>query len=195
MSNALVPSMTASEIDCFRRHVQNARVYLEFGCGGSTKLAAEAGVGQIYSVDTDQEWVENCRRHPSIAPLVSEGRAIFQWIDVGPIKRWGYPTDRSHVDRWPSYSLSVWEKIEGTPDVVLVDGRWRVSTAVQTLLRCPSSTKLLVHDFPLRASYHQILPFVEVIEEVDSLIVCHGKPGLDARALSLLGFASLFVTR
>lgn len=195
MSNALNPVMTPGEMDCFRRHVQDAHIYLEFGCGGSTRMAAESGVNKLFSVDTDKEWVLTCRRHPSIAPLVKAGRAVLQWVDVGPVSRWGYPADRQHTDRWPNYSLAIWDKIDGVPDVVLVDGRWRVSTAVQTLLRCGENTKLLFHDFTLRASYSRILPFIEVIEEVDTLLVCRGKPEADLKALSLLGFASLFIAR
>ena len=183
--------MTAEEVTCFERILRDTRTYLEFGCGGSTRLAAEANVARIYSVDSDREWIEACRVHPSIAPLVEAGRAKFHWANVGPLGLWGYPADESRVRHWPSYSLAIWDAIgEDLPDTVLVDGRWRISTAVQTLLRCGPDTVLLFHDFH-RKKYKQIKRFVRTTALVDTLLVCRPKPGLELRRLAILGCASL----
>jgi hypothetical protein len=46
--------MIADEIAWVRRYLENTKIYLEFGCGGSTRLAAEAGVAKLFSVDTDR---------------------------------------------------------------------------------------------------------------------------------------------
>ena len=183
--------MTAEEVACFEHILRSTRIYLEFGCGGSTRLAAQANVRRIYSVDTDQNWIEACIRHPSIAPLVEAGRAKFHWADVGPIGLWGYPADESRARHWPSYSLAIWDAVgRDLPDTVLVDGRWRVSTAVQTLLRCGPDTVILFHDFH-RKRYKQIERFVRKAALVDSLLICRPKPGLDVRKLAILGFSSL----
>ncbi|MEA2708673.1 MAG: hypothetical protein QOF78_1274 [Phycisphaerales bacterium] len=176
--------------------MRRSRIYLEFGCGGSTRLAAESGVSRLFSVDSDKNWVKRCRRHPSIAPLVADGRAILLSVKVGTVDTFGYPADRSDVLRWPNYSLAIWKKIGvALPDTVLIDGRWRVSTAVQSLLRCPPKTTMMFHDFTPRAHYHAILPFIDVVETVDSLLVYRAKPDLDLRRLIDLAFASLLVAR
>ena len=191
----LEPRMTAKEVARFQTTLRTTRTYLEFGCGGSTRLAAEADVARIFSVDTDRNWIDACKRHPSIAPLVHEGRASFHWANVGPIGQWGYPADESRARHWPSYSLAIWGIVGSElPDTVLVDGRWRVSAAVQTLLRCGPETVLLFHDFH-RQAYRNIMPFVRETELVNTLLVCRPKPDLDVRALANLGFASLMAPR
>jgi hypothetical protein len=196
MALELTPRMTADEIACFLRHLQDAQVYLEFGCGGSTRLAAESGVAKLLSVDTDREWIKRCRKHPAIAPLVAEGRATLRWVNVGSIAKWGYPANEEHAKSWPDYSLAIWTEIgEGLPDVVLIDGRWRVSTTVQALLRCRAGTIMMFHDFPLRQSYAQILPFIDVLEQIDTLLVFRRKPETSLLDLADLGFRTLMIPR
>jgi hypothetical protein len=185
--------MSDAEIECARRYMRQSKVYLEFGCGGSTQLAAEAGVSLLFSVDSNKDWVKRCRKQPWIAAMVASGRATLVPVKVGPLGRLGFPADESQRARWPNYSLAIWEKMGNTlPDTVLIDGRWRVSTAVQSLLRCPPETIMMFHDYTLRKTYRQIAPFIETIEEVETLLVYRARLDMDVRALAALGFATLF---
>jgi hypothetical protein len=192
---SLEPMMTARELACFKHRLARADIYLEFGCGGSTRLAAEAPVKRIWSVETDGRWIAKCRQHPTIAAAANAGRIDFVHVDVGPIRRFGYPLGKRTAQRWPDYYLRVWERIEEPPDLVLVDGRFRIACAVQVLLRCPRETTVLFHDFTLRERYSTLLRFAEAVETVDTLAVLQAKPDLDRRDLALAGFAHLFDTR
>jgi hypothetical protein len=185
--------MSDAEIECARRYMRQSKVYLEFGCGGSTQLAAEAGVSLLFSVDSNKDWVKRCRKQPWIAAMVASGRATLVPVKVGPLGRLGFPADESQRARWPNYSLAIWEKMGNTlPDTVLIDGRWRVSTAVQSLLRCPAETIMMFHDYYTpRLSYWRIQPFIEIVETVDTMLVYRAKPDMDVRALAALGCATL----
>ena len=55
--------MTANEIVLFTKHMSKASNYFEFGCGGSTVLAAKLGVQCITSVDTSKDWIEIVRQN------------------------------------------------------------------------------------------------------------------------------------
>ena len=189
--------MSAAEVACFERRLGDAQSYLEFGCGGSTLVAAASPAAAIRSVDTDRAWIEKCQRHPDIAAAIAAGRLAFTHVHVGRTGRFGYPIGKSAVRRWPDYCLAVWDSFpaDAPPDLVLVDGRFRLACAVQALLRCPPATTILFHDFTLRERYRLILDFAEAVEIVDTLAVLRTKPGLDQRALALFGFAHLFDTR
>ena len=187
--------MTTKEVARFQSILRTTRTYLEFGCGGSTRLAAEADLARISRWIRTGIGLTRASVTLSIAPRVREGRASFHWANVGPIGPWGYPADESRARHWPSYSLGIWDIVgSDLPDTVLVDGRWRVSVAVQTLLRCGPETVLLFHDFH-RLTYGQIRPFVGETELVNTLLVCRAKQDLDLRALAKLGFASLMSPR
>jgi hypothetical protein len=189
--------MTKAEAACFVARLAGARRYLEFGCGGSTLLAVQSPAQTLHSVDSDGAWIEKCRRRPEIAAAAAAGRLHFRHVDLGRTGRFGYPIGRAAARRWPDYCLGVWENFppDAPPDLVLVDGRFRLACATQALLRCPPGAKILFHDFTLRERYRGILDFAEAVETVDSLVVLEARAGLDTKALALFGFAHLFDTR
>jgi hypothetical protein len=172
------PSMLDSEIDCFSRHLSKTDCYLEFGCGGSTMLAQELGVRQLISIESDKAWAAAVRDQPAIRPKVASGEYRVTWVDIGPTTVWGHPVDRQNAGRWPDYSMEVWKKLDQMPSLVLVDGRFRLSCAIQTLIHGGVDTRLAFHDFE-REYYHAILEFTDVVEQVDRLCVMTRKPVID----------------
>jgi hypothetical protein len=182
---SLKPRMTEREIAVLSRHASTARGYLEFGCGGSTVVAALAGAARIDSVDSDLGWIETCKAAPEIAPLVESGRAHFHHADIGATKDWGKPRGRAAAALWPHYYLGVWSSLERMPDVALVDGRWRVACALQALLRCDADAVILFHDFWPRTGYHEVLAFVDTVERADTLAVFRRKVDIDWRRVAL----------
>jgi hypothetical protein len=188
--------MTLNELECLKRQVKQARTYLEFGAGASTKMAVEAGVDRLFTVESDPKWIERCALDPVIAEALKAGRLTFIHADIGPVKLWGYPADPSvAVAKWPNYYLSVWPQLDGhTPDVILVDGRFRVSCTLQSLLRCSDDCKILIHDFE-RPFYHGVLAFTEAVDGADRLTVLQRKRRLDVRELALASYEYLFDPR
>jgi hypothetical protein len=109
---------------------------------------------------------------------ISEGHCRVFLPDLGPVRDWGIPTDKSYRSRWPTYSREVFK--EQIPfDLVFVDGRFRVACALAALLELKNPFRVLIHDFPNRPQYHILLPFFEVENQVGRLVVLLPKPGFN----------------
>ena len=54
---------------------------------------------------------------------------------------------------------------------------------------------MMFHDFPLRQSYAQILPFIDVLEQIDTLLVFRRKLEVSLLDLADLGFRTLMMPR
>jgi hypothetical protein len=172
----IAPAMTADEVACYVRHLKAATAVLEYGVGGSTVLAAERGVHSLYSIDSDAAWVAKVAGHPGVADMVSGGRAKLVHADIGPLGAWGWPLSYRHILRWPRYANKPWR--DGfKPDLVLVDGRFRVSCIMTALRHGAPDLKIAVHDFRDPTRYHRfepVLRFAAIVDEADTLVVLKG---------------------
>ena len=54
--------MTENEQKLFKEYIRNAKIYLEFGSGGSTIVALNSVEGKIYSVESSKDWIETIRQ-------------------------------------------------------------------------------------------------------------------------------------
>jgi hypothetical protein len=190
MGTKMRPLMTDEEIACLRRYLASASVYLEFGAGGSTAIAADAGLRRVVSVEVDANWVKKCEDHPSIAREISAGRLHFKLVDIGPIKRWGKPVSTETAIRWPSYYLAPWEDLaDDLPDFVLIDGRFRLACAYQVMLRCPPQTLFAIHDFQ---RYQSTLHCATIVERVGQLAVLRRSPTAGFDDVAKAAFQRLF---
>ena len=182
---SIKPRMSDGEIVAYAAQLKEAHVVLEFGMGGSTCLAAAQPIGQLYSVEADQDWINRCLAMPEVTPLVRAGRLVTHRPEIGPIATYSMPTDPGTASLWPSYSLSIWNRLEHTPDLVLIDGRFRVSCFLQAIMRLPKSTKYVIHDFWSREHYHALLQFGSLLDRVDDLAVFQVDPDTDYRAVGI----------
>lgn len=179
---AVKPRMLDDEIRLLSRHFTKGAHVLEFGCGGSTLLALGSEIARCHSVETDREWIAKLRSMDEIREAEACGRLVLQWMDIGPTRMWGMPTDRSRLEKWPSYFLDTWGSLEREPDVVLIDGRFRTACALVALAVCPASTSILIHDFyspfPIRKNYRMLLEIAEVVDQASDLVSIKRKDSL-----------------
>ena len=197
ISPARLPAcMAAGEQELLRAQLAQSSVVLEFGIGGSTGIAAEYPLERLIGIDSHPDWIARCHRDPRIAALAAKGRVALHHIDIGPVKEWGIPASQAHAVKWRNYSLAVWSRLGGqTPDFVFVDGRFRLSCALQTLLRLPDLRAMGFHDFWSRPHYHKVLEFTDVLERDGELAILAPKPGTDLRTLARVAFDTLFDAR
>lgn len=183
----LKPRMLEDEIDLFRTYLENSSRFLEFGSGGSTLLALQSGVAKCHTVETDREWIRKLRRIDDVRTAESSGRLSIHPANVGPTRAWGIPSDRSRIAAWPKYFLDVWSELDRVPDTVLIDGRFRTACALVTLLVCPRSTAILIHDFyseiPMRRNYPLLLEVAEVVDRRSDLVCVRRKESVAEFAL------------
>ena len=172
------PHMTAAEVTQFELQLAGLSSSLEFGCGGSTLVAARQ-VRRIVSVDSDPLWL--AKVHAEIAREAVDFTPVH--IDIGPVGEWGYPADESRLRDWPRYHTRIWQSMGGSPDAVLVDGRFRVACLLQAIIHCKPDCIFLFHDFNDRPHYHRVLRHVDVLTRVDTLAVLRAKQQVDGKAV------------
>ena len=194
--NLLKACMSKDEQAMLEKYLARATVVLEFGVGGSTGIAAQQPGIQLIGIDSHPDWIARCKKDPRIARLDADNRLSLYHVDIGPVGDWGFPIDPASAPKWPRYSLDIWSKLGGRkPDFVFVDGRFRLSCALQTLLNLPDVQYLCIHDFWSRDYYAPILDFVEVVDRVGELGVFRPKPDLDLRALGQMASKKIFERR
>ncbi|MDF1801348.1 hypothetical protein [Thalassovita sp.] len=147
-----------AEAQALRLAYNEAEVVLEYGSGGSTLVAAELGK-TVFSVESDLDWAQMMRDWFLVNPGLGQVEIIH--ADIGPTKEWGHPSDHSAWRQFPAYPLAVWDRKDfQQPDVVLVDGRFRVGCALATAFRTTRRVTLLFDDYAKRDHYHVVEKFL-----------------------------------
>lgn len=148
-------TMPEAEAALLRDSYAAADVILEYGSGGSTALAAELPGKTVFSVESDPDWAQMMKGWFKAHPPVADVHVI--WSDVGKTKSWGYPEDDSDWRKFARYPLFIWQR-KGfvPPDVVLVDGRFRVGCALATAFLTQKPVTLLFDDYVQRDFYHKV---------------------------------------
>ena len=172
------PHMSAAEITQLELQLAGRTSLLEFGCGGSTLVAARQ-VQKIVSVDSDPAWLADVGTNLARAAI----DFTPYHADIGPTREWGYPADERRLRDWPRYHVNVWRHLAGSPDAVLIDGRFRVACLLQSVIHCKPDCILMFHDFFDRPHYHVVLRHTEVLARVDTLAVMRAKQQVDGKAV------------
>lgn len=150
-------TMPDAEAALLREAYSQADVILEYGSGGSTVMAGDMSGKRVFSVESDKDWALMMRGWFAENPPASGTAVDVIWSDIGPTREWGYPSDHDQYLRYARYPLQVWDLPEFVqPDVVLVDGRFRVGCALATALRTAKPVRLLMDDYKRRTQYHKV---------------------------------------
>jgi hypothetical protein len=192
---ASLPRFDEASTQYFVERLERARSYLEFGSGASTLLAAQRGVA-VTSVDSDPYFLDAVRR--AIAPGDPRKQRLL-YADIGLTQAWGIPVVRRktprRLERWKQYCLAPWHEWPTEiplPDLVLVDGRFRVACALSTIRALSSLSngpsapwELLVDDYEARrAFYEEIEQFARLVKMVGRMAVFGPLDSLDVERLS-----------
>ena len=148
-------TMPAAEAEVLRAAYEGAETILEYGSGGSTALAAMMEGKTVFAVESDHAWTTRMKAwfvaNPPNADL------HLHYVDIGPTKDWGMPVDDRAIRRFPDYALSVWDRDDFRhPDVVLIDGRFRVGCLLIVAFRITRPVTALFDDYGPRAVYHRV---------------------------------------
>ncbi len=180
-------AMHPDEIEMLERHLRPGIAYLEFGAGGSTRLALAHGVTSCHSVESDPVWIEKLRQDQAVREAEAIDRLRFHPIDLGPLLTWGMPADKSRIEHWQSYFLAVWDRLPRDPDLVLIDGRFRTACGLVALALCEPRATVLMHDFfdplAIRKNYRTLLEVADIAEQAGQLVSLRRKKGLRPRNL------------
>lgn len=167
--------MSPAERARLERLIAKAQFYLEFGSGGSTELAIALGCRKILSVESSAEWIEQMSEKPAVREALASRQLTFEYIDVGPVRAWGFPRNNSQIRNWPEYYLRPFIKYEWPFDFILIDGRFRKACAYASWAFIKEKAIVAIHDYTHRDDLSEIEKFFNVEESIDSLIVLSKK--------------------
>lgn len=154
----------------FISRLQNCKCYLEFGSGGSTYLAAKYGILFI-TIESDKFFLKALKKKIKADNLFNQKRQFFHHANIGMTSHWGWPVmmfapSNKKLASFRCYSdvpsIHLLKKFE--PDLVLVDGRFRVACALKALkfMKGKSNWTIVVDDYLGRDSYYIISKFAKL---------------------------------
>lgn len=172
----VTPSMPEAEAEHLRNAYRRASVILEYGSGGSTRLASQMPGKLVLSVESDLAWARALRREIANAAPLSP--AVVYHVDIGPTGRWGRPVDESGWKRYHCYPNAIWdEPFFRHPDVVLIDGRFRPACLVATMLHATRPVTVLFDDYIDRPRYRLVETFLAPVRLIGRMAEFHVTPG------------------
>lgn len=144
------PFMDPPGVERFRAEALRARSYVEFGSGGSTVFVDRTGIPAI-SVENDPFYAR------AVARRLRNGTVLQRIVRMGLTQAWGVPLFPD-VQRARAYVTAPWD-IAPFPDLVLVDGRYRVACALEAARRARAkgaAATLMFDDYATRPHYHPV---------------------------------------
>lgn len=145
---------------------------IEYGSGGSTRLAAQLGI-PVLSIESDRRWANALND-----ALVHAPKAMVRHVDIGRTGDWGFPKSTAKSADYWRYPMSPWiDPPLHVPDLVLIDGRFRKACAITTALMAKSPLRLIFDDWRPRRSYHDLTRLLTPVGHVGRLAVFDITPG------------------
>lgn len=175
--------MNSDEISFFKKYLEKCTNYLEYGSGGSTLFAIENGVNNIISIETDRQWYNKLTANTVIKQNITNGnlQLILHSLNCA---WWEYVSWNKNPKKHPVDS-GVWKKYSDlpitmqSPDLILIDGRFRVAVLLKLFNRIDDNTMILFHDYTIRPQYHVVEKFYDIITNKGSLQVLQKKTHID----------------
>jgi hypothetical protein len=153
-----------------------AETILEYGSGGSTVLASRMNNKKVFSVESDLNWAKSLRSALSIRFPECKSTHVHH-VDIGATKAWGYPVDDSQWKNYHNYALDIWDQsFFEHPDLILIDGRFRLGCFAAALLKVKKPTTVLFDDYFDRPEYHAAEKYCAVSEKAGRMAEFNVKP-------------------
>ncbi len=142
----------------FKQLAASAKVYGEYGCGASTLWMASHTACRIFSVDTSDAWLDIVRQKAA-----GTGDVTLHHADLGAIGAWGRPVGYDSFQNFGDYTDWLWQQ-DASPDLVLVDGRFRACCFLTSLLHANEGANLVFDDYMDRPHYHFVERFAKPVQ-------------------------------
>lgn len=144
----------------FKKLIKKSKVYLEYGSGKSTLWTLKNTNTKVYSIETDKEWYQKILEN-----TIKETKMIdIKLVDIGPVINWGRPINYNYYKNFNNYTDFYWKK-NIKPDLVLIDGRFRVCSFLTSLKYAQEGTFILFDDYIERGIYHIVESFIKKYDQ------------------------------
>lgn len=165
-----MPANTAARLSSL---LVGSDTYLEYGVGGSTQLAARAGPTTLIGVDSDRRFLE------AVGRAIEQACKAISWnpvhIDLGPTTYLGFPKTLRALSHWRDYALAPWQ-LSQVPDLVLIDGRFRLACALVTAAHARPGTVVFFDDYATRPWYWKASRYLDLVEKAGRAAVMRVRP-------------------
>jgi hypothetical protein len=159
MTRPMIPHLDDGGLAIFEAELERCTSYAEYGSGGSTLFVDARSSVPCVSVESDPKWAREVRK------LLQRPECAVIYVDVGPVGRWGTPRKlHKHMDAALRYPDAIFDG-GAVPDLVLIDGRFRVGCFLQCYQRLREGAVVLVDDYAHRREYWsmgELLPPADV---------------------------------
>ena len=147
------PHFIYEELTAFLSFLTKDTIYFETGSGCSSIIA------KYYEKKTYA--VEGCIKYYKIG--IKNGlKDVLIFKDLKPdVFKWSYPGKKSNLNDWKNYFQSY--KKEYNADVILIDGRFKVATAMDIFDKIRDDTVILLHEYFERPSYFILEEYYDYI--------------------------------
>jgi len=139
----------------FKEEIKGINIYGEYGCGKSTCWVLKNTSSKIISVDTSLDWIDLVKKKNQ----EKLDRLDIYHVDLGEIGNWGRPKTYEKIECFAEYTDIIWLKQK--PELILIDGRFRVCCFLTTLKFADEGTKIIFDDYTNRQNYHFVEKYVE----------------------------------
>lgn len=163
--------------DFYIQHALGSRLIVEYGSGSSTFFCALNGISSI-SVESDLNFLNYLK--DEINFFTSNNQITLVHADIGNTKALGFPENDSSIRQFPRYASLPWtisSKNEIDPDLVLIDGRFRVACMLATMANVRKPTKVIFDDYVGRNYDQTIEQFVKPVRTIDRAAFFEIYPG------------------
>lgn len=188
-SSTSEPMFDPEALKIFTAKLMQSNEYLEYGSGGSTYLAAKLKK-KFTVVESDPFFLNAVKEKIVTDNLYDSEKQTYIHANIGFTGPYGWPFffNKDKREIYAGYSDAPWnlhgEKF--SPDLILVDGRFRVSSALKTIKKLNGKTnwEILFDDYD-GTYYHAIEEFANLERVVGRMAILKPKLDLDMNKLNL----------
>jgi hypothetical protein len=156
MPDDTAPTMPEAEAAHVAETYKAGRVILEYGSGGTTRLAAGMPGKLIFSVESDLMWALDLQAELDAAETASP--VMVYHSDIGETGKWGRPIlSETNWRGFHRFALDIWDQpFFRAPDVVLIDGRLRMACLGTVMMYTDRPVTVLFDDYVNRPMYQVV---------------------------------------
>lgn len=164
--------------------MEESKFLLEYGSGGST-LYASKFCEKIMSVETDWKFYKFLQK-------MKPNNTQLLFVNVGKTKLYGvgkkHETFLFENNLCEEYSSSPWKLMkQKNPDLVFIDGRYRVASLLYSLINNENEKcQYIFDDYKNRPFYHIIDKYINLIDVCENTIFFEKKQNIDLKEIQYL---------
>ena len=152
-------------------NIKKYHSYLEYGSGASTVFFSKYKETNIVSVESDSVFAKAVRNKLN---AICENNTKVLTANIGLTGFWGYPMfNRNSAKKGWKYVNTPWQHLgnEYKPDIVLIDGRYRIACALNILYRASNkyAVTIIIDDYVGREEYSFFEKFCPISKTIERM--------------------------